>query len=105
MPEPIIEIGRIGDKSNARRRPASTRRVLNNNCNNTKPTMKNSKKKIVNAGIPLSNYTTFSENSSVFPCSYIYSSDSDSDLDSDEEMEISDPDVIEPVSASLHGNG
>mmetsp|Transcript_11487 Transcript_11487/g.17385 ORF Transcript_11487/g.17385 Transcript_11487/m.17385 type:complete len:566 (+) Transcript_11487:589-2286(+) len=95
VPEPIMEVGRIGDKSNARRRPASSRRVLNNGCNDTTTS---SKKKNVNV-IPLSKYSTFSGNSSVFRPRSIYSSDSDSDDESESEGEQSmDADEVdEPI--------
>ena len=83
VPEPIMEIGRIGDKNNARRRPASSRRVLTNNDRNTKPTIK---KKNVNV-VSMLNYATYSGNSSLFRPTNIYSSESESDCSSDEEME------------------
>ncbi len=95
VPEPIMEVGRIGDKSNARRRPASSRRVLNNSCNETNAP---SKKKNVNV-IPLSKYSTFSGNSCVFRHRSIYSSDSDSDDDSeiDDEESMDVDEVDEPI--------
>ncbi len=99
VPEPNMEVGRIGDKNNARRRPASTRRVLNNNNDDCtkKPTFK---KKNVN--VISSSY--YGEGSSVFQSRNIYSSDSDSSDDSDEETE-SIQTKEEPFSAEVLNDG
>jgi hypothetical protein len=96
VPEPIMNIGRIGDK-NRRRPAASTRRVLNDD-SNSKAIVK---KKNVNV-IQFSNYESVLENKS--SCMYS-SSDSDSDCDSDEESEKIEEEKQIPVTESLNENG
>jgi len=87
VPEPIMEPGRIGDKSNARRRHASSRRVLNNEA-----TTVDSKPKIRSKPVPIS----YGYHSSIHSRS-IYSSDSDSD---DDDSDVENEEVVPEVSGT-----